>query len=185
MILSIGLALFAAAPALAQDRAPTAGRSISTLAGVPLKSRNGAPITLGSRIVPGKPTLIAFWASWCGPCYAEAPHLNRIRKQLGERYNFIYINRREGDPDPDQTPAWIARFLAYGGMTDVDYVIADVAAYRRILGKDIATVPEGRVGIPRVYLFDRNGRQIYMSHGFAESDGPELERLVKQAVAER
>ena len=169
-------------PAVAQQSAPTAGRSITTLAQVPLKARDGTAILLGARVAPGKPTLIALWASWCMPCFAEAPHLDRIRKDLGSAYNFLYVNRREGDPDPDQPPAAIARLLAYGGMSDVDYVIADVRAYRQILGADIGNVPQGLIGIPRIYLFDRSGRQIYTSYGFQDADGFELERRVKQAV---
>jgi thiol-disulfide isomerase/thioredoxin len=184
ILLAAGLGIVAVPPAAAQATAPTAGRSIATLAQVPLKSKDGARIVLGSRIAPGKPTLIAFFASWCMPCFAEAPTLSKIRKDLGGRYNFIYVNRREGDPDPDQPSAAIARLLVYGGMPDIDYVIADVGAYRRILGADFWDIPAGMVGIPRIYLFDRNGRQIHTSLGFADADGVELERLVKQAVAE-
>lgn len=184
-MVAVGIAALAVAPAVAQEGAATAGRSITTLAKVPLKSRDGTPILLGSRVTPGKPTLIAFWASWCMPCFGEAPWLDKIRKEFGGRYNFLYVNRREGDPDPDQPPAAIAKILAYGGMSDMDYVIADVAAYRQILGLDIRSIPEGKVGIPRIYLFDRKGRQIYASYGFQDTDGPELERRVRQAVAQR
>jgi len=182
---SMAVLALAVSPAVARQNVPTAGRSIATVAQVPLKSRDGTRILLGSRVAPGIPTLIAFWASWCGPCYGEAPYLDRLRKQLGGRYNFLYINRRDGDPDLNQPPASVARFLAYGGMTDIDYLIADISAFRHILGADSGAVPEGKVGIPRVYLFDRNGRQIYASYGFDDTAGAELERRVTQAVAER
>jgi len=182
IMLAVGLAALAMTPAVAQQDAPTMGRSIKTLARVPLQSRGGQAIDFGSRVVRGKPTLVAFWSSWCLPCVAEAPHLDRLRREYGDRFTFIYVNRREGDPDPSQPPAAISRFLARGGMADIDYVVADVAASRRILGGDVISVPPGKVGVPRVYLFDRRGRQIYTYYGFDEASAVELERRVREAV---
>ena len=184
-IVAAGLATWTITPAVAQQTAPTNGRSIATLAKVPLKSRDGTSIRFGSRVARGKPTLVAFWSSWCLPCVAEAPYLNRIRKDLGDRYTFLYIDRREGDPDPNQPPAAVAQFLSRAGMADMEYVVADVAASRRILGEDVRDVPPGKVGIPRIYLFDRHGRQIYTSYGFAEAEGAKLVQRVREAVEQR
>ncbi len=44
-------------------------------------------------------------------------------------------------------------------------------------------IPDGKVGIPRVYLFDSKGRQVYTSYGFQPSEAPALEARVKQAMA--
>jgi hypothetical protein len=68
-------------------------------------------------------------------------------------------------------------------MTDVGYVVADVKAYQQIVGADMKNIPDGKVGIPRVYLFDAKGRQIFTAYGFYGSEGPALEQRVKQAVA--
>lgn len=177
------LAVAIAMPAAAQETASTNGRAIATLTGLTVKTRDGRSIPLGSRVAAGKPTLISIWASWCPPCIAEAPYLNKIRKDLGDRYNFVYINRSDGDPDPTQPPVAVAQFLARAVMSDVDYVVADVAAYRRIVGKDLRDIPDGKVGIPRVYLFDAKGRQVYTAYGFGEGGGPDLEARVRRAVA--
>ena len=185
ILMAIGLAALAMTPAVARQESPTAGRSIKTLARVPLHTRGGEAITFGSRVVPGKVTLVSFWSSWCVPCMAEAPTLNRLRRELGDRFTFIYVNRREGDPDPNQPAGDIARFLRRGGMADIDYVVADIAASRRLLGGDVNSVPPGKVGIPRVYLFDRKGRQIYAHYGFDAASGAELEQRVREAVAGR
>ncbi|RMB34567.1 thiol-disulfide isomerase/thioredoxin [Sphingomonas sp. PP-F2F-G114-C0414] len=182
-VLAVALTAFSIAPAVAQETAPTTGRSITTIAQVMVKTREGKAIPLGSRITPGKPTLVSIWASWCPPCIAEAPYLNKIRKDLGSGYNFLYINRSEGSPDRTQPPAAIAQFLQRAGMSDIDYVVADVDAYRQIIGKDIKDIPDGKVGIPRVYLFDAKGRQIHTAYGFGDGGGPELEARVKRAMA--
>jgi thiol-disulfide isomerase/thioredoxin len=184
IILPVVLGLSVMAPAPARENPPTMGRSIETLARVKMTSRNGANILLGSRISQGKPTLVSIWATWCLPCVVEAPYLDKIRKDLGSGYNFVYINRSEGNPDPNQPPAAIAQYLARAGMGDIDYVVADVNAYRQIVGADMANIPDGLVGIPRVYLFDRNGRQIYTRLGFTAAGGVELEQRVRQAMAD-
>lgn len=176
------LAVSSAVPAVAREKALTTGRAIATLAQVKVTARDGRSVPLGSRVRPGKPTLISIWASWCPPCIAEAPYLDKIRKDLGDRYNFIYVNRREGDPDPTQPAAAVTQFLARGGLSDVDYVVADVKAYRQIVGKDIKDIPNGKVGIPRVYLFDAQGRQVHTAYGFEAGDGPALEARVKRAM---
>lgn len=184
MVLPMVIGIALVVPSAAQQNAPTMGRSIDALAPVKMRSRDGSRILFGSRVSPGKPTLISIFATWCLPCVVEAPYLAQIRKDLGARYNFIYINRIEGNPDPNQPPAVITQYLARAGMSDVDYVTADAKAYRQIVGADIATIPDGLVGIPRVYLFDRDGRQIYTRLGFQASEGRRLERMVRQAVTE-
>ena len=43
----------------------------------------------------GKPTVLVFWASWCGPCRKEAPDVARVAKSYGQRVNLVSVNAGE------------------------------------------------------------------------------------------
>ena len=44
----------------------------------------------------GKPIVLNFWASWCGPCKAEIPDFQATYEKLGEEVEFIMLNATDG-----------------------------------------------------------------------------------------
>jgi thiol-disulfide isomerase/thioredoxin len=75
---------------------------------LPLDKRSG-PLTLTGTTMQGTPWKVAdardkvlvlnVWGSWCGPCVAEMPHLQRVWSQLsaaGKPVQFMGINYRDG-----------------------------------------------------------------------------------------
>jgi thiol-disulfide isomerase/thioredoxin len=44
----------------------------------------------------GKPIVLNFWASWCGPCQMEMPHFEQAYLDLGEDVQFLMVNMTGG-----------------------------------------------------------------------------------------
>jgi thiol-disulfide isomerase/thioredoxin len=50
----------------------------------------GNPVKLSSYI--GKPIVLNFWASWCGPCKREMPGFQQLYQELGDQVQFLMVN---------------------------------------------------------------------------------------------
>jgi thiol-disulfide isomerase/thioredoxin len=56
-------------------------------------------VKVSSSTLLGKPILINFWATSCGPCVAEMPQLSRLKEKYKEQMNFISITENTADED--------------------------------------------------------------------------------------
>lgn len=71
-------------------------------------------------IESGTPTLVDFWAPWCGPCRMVAPVLEEIAKERGEAIKIVKLN-------VDENPNTAAKFQVMSIPTLIVFKNGDVA----------------------------------------------------------
>lgn len=59
--------------------------------GTGLTDLDGLPVELED--IPGRPTWVFFWATWCPPCQQETPDIQRISEARGDDLIILGIRR--------------------------------------------------------------------------------------------
>lgn len=44
-----------------------------------------------------KPVVVDFWADWCAPCHAIAPHLQRVMADMSDRVSLVKVEVDAGE----------------------------------------------------------------------------------------
>lgn len=124
---------------------------------------DGAHFSLSSK--RGKLVLLNFFATWCGPCLQELPHLQELWEQHGsdDRFDMIVIGREE-------TMAAVQDFRDSRGFTFPAAPDPDRAIYDKFATE----------GIPRTLLVAPDGQVIFISLGFYESDISQIEQIIRE-----
>ncbi len=80
---------------LASDRSTSVGPRAPAL---PRERLAGPPVTLAGLLAAaaGRPALVVFWASWCGPCAREAPALERFSRSTAGRGRLVGVDWSDG-----------------------------------------------------------------------------------------
>jgi len=55
----------------------------------------------------GKPVVLNFWASWCGPCKMEMPDFDEAYAELGDEIQFLMVNVTSGRETLESASAFI------------------------------------------------------------------------------
>ena len=100
----------------------------------------------------GKPTIVNFWASWCGPCQMEMPDFDEKYQELGSEVNFLMVNMTDGSRETLETAK---EFLAEAGYSFPVYFDTDMDA----------AMTYGVNSLPSTYFIDAEGHAIVMAQG--------------------
>ena len=101
----------------------------------------GNSISLSS--LRGKVVFLNFWATWCPPCRAELPSIDRLYEVFGGNPDFVLL-AVNGEPEGRDT---VPRFLKEDPHPFPIYLDPDGSAQQRY----------GVTGYPETYLIGRDG----------------------------
>lgn len=116
----------------------------------------------------GKPIVLNFWASWCGPCQSEMPDFDEAYAELGEDIQFMMVNLTTGRETLDSASSFIKE-NGYSFPVFYDTDLEAASAY-------------GAYSLPTTYFIDSNGYVIAQAVGAINRET--LQRGIEMIVAE-
>lgn len=137
----------------------------------PLAIANWVKGEKAEKFEPGKAYIVEFWATWCGPCIQNIPHLTKLQKKYKDR-GLVVI----GISSADQGGIAVVKPFVEKQGERMGYTVALDDSGKTALAYMAAT---GQQGIPVAYVIDRTGKLAWYGH---PSNG--LDDVVRSVLAE-
>jgi thiol-disulfide isomerase/thioredoxin len=135
-------------------------------ADLPFTDASGKPLTIAD--FSGKYLLVNFWASWCIPCRAEMPALDKLAgAEDGADFMVLPINTGEAQPDKGKQFFESGSFKTLPFYTDPNFAVLD-----RLKTSGVS------LGLPTTLLLDKKGCEIGVLQGPAAWDSPDGKRVI-------
>lgn len=122
--------------------------------------------TVSLENLKGKVVIVDFWATWCGPCKASFPGMQKAVNKYKDDPNvaFLFVDTWENAADKHKNAA--------------DFINGKGYNFRVLLDNDNKVVQSFEVsGIPTKFIVDRNGKIRFKSVGFSGNDDGLVEEI--------
>lgn len=104
----------------------------------------------------GKPIVLNFWASWCGPCKMELPDFQEAYEKYGEEIVFIMVNMTDGVQETKETAM---KYMEDAGYTlPVYYDTKQDAAYTYTV-----------YSLPTTFFINAEGEAVAYAQGMIDA----------------
>ena len=118
----------------------------------------------------GQVFVINVWATWCGPCRADIPELNRIYNDYkGRGVEFIGLTTEDPETDSEGVKKFAAAFQMKYKLGFIDSEAA-----RRLLN--------GRPSIPQTFVVAADGRVVTHFIGYSNNIPPHVRKGIEEAM---
>ncbi|MFN3566065.1 MAG: peroxiredoxin family protein [Burkholderiaceae bacterium] len=116
----------------------------------------------------GRVVMVNFWATWCGPCRVEMPHLNRLYdKYRGSGFVLLGVNI---DEEPRKAADLAVKLgLRFPVLFDVEKKVSRLY--------DLSAMPS-------TVLIDRDGRVRYVHRGYRDGYEDTYEKQIRELLKE-
>jgi thiol-disulfide isomerase/thioredoxin len=157
----------AAAQSGAPEQSPVEGYHLRGKAApaFALTSLDGKKVSLSD--YKGRPVLVNFWATWCGPCKVEMPWFEEFRKQYAAQ-GFEILGLAD---DVDAGKDTIGKVAKKAGVS-YPILLTDGKVQTAYGGLDV---------LPMSFYVDRNGVVVEETAGLGSKD--EIEAHIKKTIA--
>ncbi len=113
----------------------------------------------------GEVIFINFWATWCPPCVAEMPDLQKLYDNYDDRVAFMFVANDNSER--------VTKFLIKKGYNIPVY-------YSKTKSPNVLT---SKV-LPTTYIINREGRIIVSEIGFTDWNSPKIRTLLEDLIKE-
>jgi thiol-disulfide isomerase/thioredoxin len=150
--------------ALAATQGPLVGKPAPPFSLPVVANGPGGQTKVALADLKGSAVILDFWATWCGPCQAEAPIVNGVARRFQDK-GVAVVGINTGDRAGLAGPWARAHHIDYPIAFDHDDEIA------RVYGVN---------AMPTLVVISRTGQVVAVREGMTDAD--ELESLLKKAM---
>jgi len=140
--------------------AETTGENLPVVSSALFTSSEGTTLDLAR--LRGKVVFLNFWTTWCPPCIAEMPSVNRLYNKLKNNKNVVFV------------------------LADADGKLEKSTAFMKKKKYDLPVyIPTGEIpeqlfrgSLPTTVIINAKGEIVFAHEGMANYDTPEMEKFL-------